>query len=315
MKDVPKACLLLPIKADLKSVLQRRRSTSATAAAAAAAAARDEMILNLLLITTISCVCGNFFVKVKQTDYQAEENDSVTLEWTFTTRSDKSPNLLMILCNLVTDHRVSVVYRLHDGVEVPEDEQFSGRVQCDRDVLREGRLRLHVSRLRTEDSGQYKCVVSTRYGQSADKCWLNVTATVAQEQHTTTTVNPEPLGQERFYISLGAGIMTAVIIIVIIVAMTATLLGMQEYTAVITVIVVIAVLFSIAVVVCSITAATAAVTAGLLSGGSILFAVFVALSAYCIPTCSSVSPSNSESGSDSSSSSSRYKMCPTKLSI
>ena len=97
-----------------------------------------------------------------QTHYQAEENDNITLEWTFTTRSDKSPNLLFIICNLITDLRVFVVYHLHDGVEVLEsqDEQFSGRVQCDRDVLREGRLRLHVSRLRTEDSGQYKCVVS-----------------------------------------------------------------------------------------------------------------------------------------------------------
>ena len=116
-------------------------------------------------------------MNVTQTHYQAEENDNITMEWTFTTRSDKSPNFLFIICKLITDLRVSVVYQLHDGVEVPEsqDEQFSGRVQCDRDVLREGRLRLHVSRLRTEDSGQYKCVVRTKYGLSEDRCWLNVT--------------------------------------------------------------------------------------------------------------------------------------------
>ncbi|CAB1439402.1 unnamed protein product, partial [Pleuronectes platessa] len=119
--------------------------------------AREKMILILLLITMISCVCaGTSFLKVKQTKYQAEEDDNITLEWTFTTRSDKSPNLLMILCKLITDLRVSFMYRLHHSVEVPEsqDEQFSGRVQWDRDVLREGRLRLHVSRLRTEDSGR-----------------------------------------------------------------------------------------------------------------------------------------------------------------
>ncbi|XP_047194788.1 uncharacterized protein LOC118102927 isoform X4 [Hippoglossus stenolepis] len=215
---------------------------------------RDKMILILQLITTISCVCGKNVVKVTQTDYQAEENDSVTLEWTFTTRSDKSPNLLMILCKLVTDHRVSVVYRLHDGVEVPEDEQFSGRVQCDRDVLREGRLRLHVSRLRTEDSGQYKCVVSTKYGQSADKCWLYVTATVAQE-HTTTTVNPEPLSQERLYILLGALIMTAVIILVIILWVAAAAAGWTVANVVIRVKLVIAAV--VIVVIYSIVTATA----------------------------------------------------------
>ncbi|XP_034424840.1 uncharacterized protein LOC117751908 isoform X2 [Hippoglossus hippoglossus] len=246
---------------------------------------RDKMILILLLITTISCVCARtFVVKVKQTDYQAEENDSVTLEWTFTTRSDKSPNLLMIICKLVTDHRVSVVYRLHDGVEVPEsqDEQFSGRVQCDRDVLREGQLRLHVSRLRTEDSGQYKCVVRTRYGQSADKCRLNVTATVAQE-HTTTTVTPEPLGQERFYNLLGALIMTAVIILVITLWVAAAAAGWTVANVVIRVIVVIAVVvYSIAVA--TVTAPAMAVLV-LALGGSTLLAVFVALLIYCMCRC------------------------------
>ncbi|XP_035005431.2 uncharacterized protein LOC118102927 isoform X3 [Hippoglossus stenolepis] len=242
------------------------------------------MILILQLITTISCVCaGTFFVKVTQTDYQAEENDSVTLEWTFTTRSDKSPNLLMILCKLVTDHRVSVVYRLHDGVEVPEDEQFSGRVQCDRDVLREGRLRLHVSRLRTEDSGRYKCVVSTKYGQSADKCRLNVTATVAQEQHTTPNVSPEPLSQERFYNLLCALIMTAVIILVIILWVAAAAAGWTVANVVIRVIVVIAVVvYSIAVA--TVTAPAMAVLV-LALGGLTLLAVFVALLIYCMCRC------------------------------
>ncbi|XP_047194787.1 uncharacterized protein LOC118102927 isoform X2 [Hippoglossus stenolepis] len=260
---------------------------------------RDKMILILQLITTISCVCGKNVVKVTQTDYQAEENDSVTLEWTFTTRSDKSPNLLMILCKLVTDHRVSVVYRLHDGVEVPEDEQFSGRVQCDRDVLREGRLRLHVSRLRTEDSGQYKCVVSTKYGQSADKCWLYVTATVAQE-HTTTTVNPEPLDQERFYIFLGALIMTAVIIIVITVGKAAAGRKVANVVIrVIVVIVVVVVIYSIAVVTAT---APAVAVLGLLLGGSIILSVFAALSAPWVLIYSGFSHSNSESGPDSISS-------------
>ncbi|KAI3375623.1 hypothetical protein L3Q82_003938 [Scortum barcoo] len=52
------------------------------------------------------------------------------------------------------------VSSLHEGVEVPEsqDEHFAGRVQFDKDVLREGRIRLHVSRLRTDDSGLYHCV-------------------------------------------------------------------------------------------------------------------------------------------------------------
>ncbi|XP_053271744.1 uncharacterized protein LOC128429901 [Pleuronectes platessa] len=245
------------------------------------------MILILLLITMISCVCGTSFLKVKQTHYQAEENDNITLEWMFTTRSDKSPNLLFIICNLITDLRVSVLYRLHNGVEVPEsqDEQFSGRVQWDRDVLREGRLRLHVSRLRTEDSGRYKCVVRTGSDLSADQCWLNVTASVAQEQHTTPTVNPEPLRQERFYVFIGALVLTAGIILV----GTAAAAGRKVAKVVITVIVVIAAVVVIVIVYSIAVETETAPEANVLEwlfGGFTLLAVFLALLTPYLSTCS-----------------------------
>ncbi|XP_044040377.1 uncharacterized protein LOC122870292 isoform X8 [Siniperca chuatsi] len=146
----------------------------------------------LLLITLTSCVCGSFppaagtfVVNVTQSSYQAEENEDITLEWTFTTKPDSS-NSLNIFCELITDHNVSVLYHLHEGVEVPEsqDGQFAGRVQCDRDVLREGRLRLHVSRLRTEDSGLYLCDMLTTYGGGVGESRLTVTASDRPEDET-----------------------------------------------------------------------------------------------------------------------------------
>nr|XP_033507760.1 uncharacterized protein LOC117272802 isoform X3 [Epinephelus lanceolatus] len=131
----------------------------------------------LLLINLTSSVCGTFVVNVTQTSYQAEENHNITLEWMFTTKPGSSLHSLYIYCELKTDLRPSGLFRLHEGVEVPEsqDEQFTGRVQCDKDVLREGRLRLHVSRLRTDDSGLYMCQVDTRYGGSTATCRLTVT--------------------------------------------------------------------------------------------------------------------------------------------
>ncbi|KAA8582754.1 hypothetical protein FQN60_006425 [Etheostoma spectabile] len=39
--------------------------------------------------------------------------------------------------------------------------------------LREGRLRLHVCRLRLK-TGLYKCQFFTDFGRSSGKCWLNV---------------------------------------------------------------------------------------------------------------------------------------------
>ncbi|XP_054912056.1 uncharacterized protein LOC129376447 [Poeciliopsis prolifica] len=116
----------------------------------------------LLLLILSSCLCAaTFVVNVTQSSYQAEEKQSITLEWTFTTKTQGTWKNLFIYCEAITDHGVLVLYQVHEGVEIPEsqDDQFSGRVQSDKDVLREGRIRLHVSRLRTEDSGLYLCDV------------------------------------------------------------------------------------------------------------------------------------------------------------
>ena len=61
-----------------------------------------------------------------------------------------------------------------------QDQQFVGRVQLDKDVLRDGRLRLHVSRLRTEDSGWYLCDVKTNYGVDFGECRLNVSGKLVE---------------------------------------------------------------------------------------------------------------------------------------
>ncbi|KAM8747103.1 uncharacterized protein AB9X84_015236 isoform 1-T2 [Acanthopagrus schlegelii] len=136
------------------------------------------MICRILLLISLNCVCGTFVVNVTQTSYQAEENHNITLEWTFTTTADTPTDFIFIFCEMKTDHKVSALFHLYGGVEVPEsrDQQFVGRVQWDKDVLRDGRLRLHVSRLRTEDSGQYLCDVKTNYGGNFGECRLNVSA-------------------------------------------------------------------------------------------------------------------------------------------
>ncbi|XP_074479057.1 uncharacterized protein LOC141760293 [Sebastes fasciatus] len=131
----------------------------------------------LLLLSLTSCVSGPFVVNVKQTSYQAEENHDITLEWMFTTRTSSSSNSVVILCYLFTELKASVLFHLINGVEVPEsqDEQFTGRVRLDEDVLRDGRIRLHMSRLRNDDSGRYMCDVQTDDGRSSEICHLKVT--------------------------------------------------------------------------------------------------------------------------------------------
>ncbi|XP_056225475.1 uncharacterized protein LOC130164640 isoform X2 [Seriola aureovittata] len=172
---------------------------------------REKMICCILLLLTLtSCVCGTFVVNVTQSSYQAEENHNITLEWSFTTKPHTPPDFLNIFCELITDLRESVLYQLREGVESPEsqDKQFSGRVQCDKDVLREGRIRLHVSRLRTEDSGLYECTVLTSDGRSFNKCRLNVSA-VDQPETQRPTERPEPESRGRIGLYAGLGLTAA----------------------------------------------------------------------------------------------------------
>ncbi|XP_067379874.1 programmed cell death 1 ligand 1-like isoform X2 [Channa argus] len=175
-----------------------------------------KMIFRILqLINLIACVSGTFVVNVTQTIFQAEENHNITLDWTFTTKPQSSISSLNILCSLFLNREILVLLHLHDGVEVSEsqDQQFSGRVQFDKDVLREGRIRLQLSRLRTEDSGLYLCEVKTDDGISMKEWRLNVTA-ADQLKPQRPTVSPEPESQGWIGLYVGLGLTAAAVLLV-----------------------------------------------------------------------------------------------------
>ncbi|XP_076738536.1 uncharacterized protein LOC143416798 [Maylandia zebra] len=130
----------------------------------------------LLLIILTSCVSGSFVVNVTQTSYQADNNHDIIMEWTFTTKPEGSSKTLSIVCCHVVQHKHFVLYHVNNGVEVSksQDKMFSGRVQSDKDALREGRIRLQLHRLRSNDSGLYVCEVKTDYGFGVGRSRLNV---------------------------------------------------------------------------------------------------------------------------------------------
>ncbi|XP_073349335.1 uncharacterized protein [Pagrus major] len=175
------------------------------------------MICRILLLISLNCVCGTFVVNVTQTSYQAEENHNITLEWMFPTTTDTSPDSIFIFCEMITDHKVSVLFHLHEFVEVPEsrDQQFIGRVQLDKDVLRDGRLRLHMSRLRTEDSGRYLCDVRTNYGVDFGECRLNVSAARPKPERpdTDTPERPDRVSWGMIALYCGLGLIGAVVVV------------------------------------------------------------------------------------------------------
>ncbi|XP_026180649.1 uncharacterized protein LOC113140830 isoform X1 [Mastacembelus armatus] len=161
----------------------------------------------LLLISLTPFTWGTFVVNVTQSSYQAEENHDITLDWTFTTTAHMSLSAVYIFCQLLTEDKDPVLFHLHEGVEVPEsqDKQFSGRVQFDKDVLREGRVRLHVSRLRTEDSGLCWCDVKTDVGADYNTCRLNVTAA----RDWSEPERPDAAGWRRIVLICGLGLTAA----------------------------------------------------------------------------------------------------------
>ncbi|XP_039883284.1 uncharacterized protein LOC120730818 isoform X2 [Simochromis diagramma] len=179
------------------------------------------------LMLHLGSVRGSFVVDVTQSSYQAEENHNITLEWTFPTKPDTPISALNILCSLNND---LTLYFLRDGVEFSEvqDKRFSGRVQSDKDALREGRIRLQLSRLRTEDSGLYLCEVDTGYGHGYNSCRLTVSDAKFAKTSTTTlllfpTPDPEDVTQRH------GRSWVPVVIVVITITLVLALAGFAAY--------------------------------------------------------------------------------------
>ncbi|KAM3590486.1 uncharacterized protein V6R79_010843 [Siganus canaliculatus] len=148
----------------------------------------------LLLVFTSRVWAGTFELNQTQSLYEAVENQTITLEWTFTIR--RPLRYYEIFCQHITGPRISVVLHVEQGVQFPDSQHpdFAGRVQFDEEVFREGRLRVHVSRLQTQDSGLYRCEVGTEHGSSSGKCRLNVSAAASETQ--TPRPGPEEPGPE-----------------------------------------------------------------------------------------------------------------------
>ncbi|XP_037615408.1 uncharacterized protein LOC119482075 isoform X2 [Sebastes umbrosus] len=162
----------------------------------------------LLLISLTSCVSGMFEPQNTALKHQAAEGNNITVEWRFSARTDISVPSLKIHCVFVLG--LKVFYHLDNSVNESLHEQFAGRTQCDKDALRTGRVRLHLSRVRTNDSGLYLCRMATGFGRKVKQFSLNITAAVDEPVTMTTKpvpaiTIPVPPSRERicFYVVLG----------------------------------------------------------------------------------------------------------------
>ncbi|KAM9717144.1 uncharacterized protein ACNS7B_020908 isoform 5-T8 [Menidia menidia] len=172
----------------------------------------------LLLLILSPRVCGQFPSSLPE----------VQSPVSFTTDPHRPWTVLMAYCGLITGamrtgYNISFLTELiHVGDELKESvgEQFAGRVQMDRDALREGRIRLHVSRLRTEDSGWYLCEVRTDQGFGSESCRLNVTAAADHPEPQRPTQGPRPGSPRRIriYILLGPTALIVAILLILVIS-------------------------------------------------------------------------------------------------
>ncbi|XP_026180231.1 uncharacterized protein LOC113140557 isoform X2 [Mastacembelus armatus] len=127
----------------------------------------SEKMIWILLVFGLTSVCGIFAVKKSQNVYQAEENHNITIGWDVQTTMDLSAAFLECVSG-----SLKTVYYMVKGSEVPgaQHQQFAGRVQCDRDALRKGRIRLHLSTVTAGDSGSYWCSLAVDY-DNVKKQW------------------------------------------------------------------------------------------------------------------------------------------------
>ncbi|KAK2814582.1 hypothetical protein Q5P01_000153 [Channa striata] len=127
----------------------------------------------LLLVDLTFSICGMFPVEISQVFYQTEENNNVTFEWDTQTKSDLS--LTNLVCFFHSEP-LKVVYHMVNGAEYPQSEQFDGRAQVDRDALIEGQIRLHLSTVTAEDSGNYWCDLAANYDKNKRRWGLEASA-------------------------------------------------------------------------------------------------------------------------------------------
>ncbi|XP_041821539.1 uncharacterized protein LOC121626880 [Chelmon rostratus] len=165
------------------------------------------MIFILVLVGLAFAVCGSV-VNTTPTVYQAKENDNITIRWDITTKTEMSH--VTLLC-FFSSKPLKVLYKMSNAVEVPESQhqQFAGRVQCDQDALREGRVRLHVSTVTADDSGSYWCELAANYDptmvwtlRATEHFVLNVTS--GGESADDFPDTPKP-AEEHFVLNVTSG--------------------------------------------------------------------------------------------------------------
>ncbi|XP_078147966.1 programmed cell death 1 ligand 1-like [Centroberyx gerrardi] len=154
-----------------------------------------------------------FTVSVTQSVYQAEEQCNVTLIWLYPATADMPLHTLFIDLLYVKPEPWRKIFHVENGMEdkLFPDEQYRGRVWCDAELARKGRIECQFSELRLNDTGTYHCVVAVGRDGHFKTCDLNVTAA----KQPKTPEGPEQREPGRFgLIGVGAAALVALVALI-----------------------------------------------------------------------------------------------------
>ncbi|CAI5681663.1 unnamed protein product [Oreochromis niloticus] len=109
--------------------------------------------------------------------YRGEENSNITVEWQFASKVNITISMFKIHCLQLPE--LKVFFNMDSSSDEPQHEQFAGRVQCDKDALTTGRVRLKLPKVRINDSGWYLCRMATEFGKKVKEFRLNISGSPA----------------------------------------------------------------------------------------------------------------------------------------
>ncbi|CAK6982297.1 butyrophilin subfamily 1 member A1-like isoform X1 [Scomber scombrus] len=179
---------------------------------------RSVLAVILLLMVVLYSAGGQtpITLNVTQDIYQAEEHSDTSLIWLFPFKPNKPPLTLSIDIIYVKSHRAVFVYNSKNEANPYQDELYRGRVWCDPELAKTGRIECLFTNLTLNDTGTYLCVVVADGNDGYKSCDLIVKAfsEPTVEETPQLELQPEPRGRIGLYVGSGLfGVTSAAVII------------------------------------------------------------------------------------------------------
>ncbi|XP_078020153.1 uncharacterized protein LOC144459645 [Epinephelus lanceolatus] len=154
------------------------------------------------LIETMTLFCLTVGVtpptaSVTQDVYEAEEHSNVTLTWGFPIKTAVSVDSLYIDIMYGEPLRSIYLYDTRFEAQLYQDELYSGRVGCDLELAKTGRIECLFTDLRLNDTGTYVFIVVVNEDSHTHSCDLSVTA--ARHLPVNATSKPASRGWNGLY--------------------------------------------------------------------------------------------------------------------